>query len=166
VNYFEVGSDGNTHLFAQPETDTVAALNAARAAQAKAEQQAREARAAQEKAEQQARSKKDVWVVANLVNRTKTEITYLIEGEKIRSKLPPRSRVTLSRLNQDSIVIKYTDMSDMSVVPFAEKTVSLQSTAVVGHEPTESDKANSRVNYFTVIDRRLYIYSEPPFSRP
>ena len=153
VNYFELGSDGNIHFFAQDETDI---LTAARAAQAKAESEARDARTAQAAAERAAAQKKDVWFVAKIINRTKTKVSYAIQDGEGWSNydLPPNSIMVHTMLNK-YIVAKYKyNLQE-------ERVHSLQASVIVEREPTELEKTNAAASYFEVgRDGNLYLYSQ------
>ncbi len=140
VNYFKLGADGKIQLYAQPSEG--------------AEQEAAQARAAQAAAERKAAEKKDVWFVAWIINKTKTPIPYQIlrRGSWENYTLPPGYLTVHSSLNED-IAIRY------NYNWHEQKYIALHTTAIIGHEPTESEKSKAKVNYFKLErDGNIHLY--------
>lgn len=167
VSYFYPDSDGNIHLYAEDDDAATSLLRGAlskaekelseaRAAQKRAEQEARDARSAQQKAEQEIRRKKDIWLVANVINRSKAQVLYWIGDEKTALILGPKSRLTLvSKPNEESLKIK--------VLKFGEygppTVLTLFSTPVIGHTPNDFEKSMAVDNYFDIDkDNGAYVF--------
>ena len=113
-----------------------------------AEQEAAKARAAQVRAEQELRRKKDIWLMITVLNRTNGPIPYQVLCSDLWSSftLNPGYQITHVCLNDD-ISLKY----DYKYAPgFQERIYHLEATAVVGHTPTDEEKARARVNFFQV----------------
>jgi hypothetical protein len=126
-----------------------------------AETEAAEARAAQARAERENRAKKNVWSVAVVRNDTGGPIPYKIlrNGSWEAFTLEPGYLVRHTWLNDDCFCIKYDYKYEAG---YQEKKYSLQVTSVIGHEPTESEKEKSRVNFFKLdASGDIELYSPP-----
>jgi hypothetical protein len=103
------------------------------------------ARAAQAQAEQEARQKEDVWHVAIIINKTSGPIPYQIleKGSSTTYTLPPGYQLTHTALN-GNIDLKYDYKYEAG---YQELQETLEGTRVVGHAPTESEKQNATIYY-------------------
>jgi len=114
-----------------------------------AEAQAAE-RAAQTKAEEEASQK---WYVVIMRTRLSAPLTYQIFEDGIWNKRDLPAGLQYTEESHQEMRVKYQDGS-------GEREMTVQSVAIVGHQPTESEKVAANAYYFQVdAEGKIALYS-------